>query len=182
MTMNNSWGYQQNDTNYKSVNQIIRILVDCISMGGNLLLDIGPKLDGTIPQQQIDILKGLGRWTRKHKSAIFETRAGIPLGHFNGYTALSKDRTILYLYVDNKPNGPLLIKGLNNKVNRTWVVGNGTKLKTNVVGKQYWSDVPGLLYIDLPEDVQDKDVTVIAMQLEGKVDLYTEKGQEIKSN
>ncbi len=182
MTMNNSWGYQPNDTNYKSVNQIIRILVDCISMGGNLLLDIGPKPDGTIPQEQIDILKGLGRWTSKHKSAIYGTRAGIPFGHFNGYTALSKDRTILYLYVDNKPNGPLLIKGLKNKVNRAWVVGNGTKLKTNVVGKQYWSDVPGLLYIDLPEDVQDQDVTVIAIQLDGEVDLYREKGQVIESN
>jgi len=182
MTMNNSWGYQSNDTNYKSVNQIIRILVDCISMGGNLLLDIGPKPDGMIPQEQIAILKGLNRWTSKHKSAIYGTRAGIPYGHFNGYTALSKDKTILYLYVDNKPNGPLLIKGLKNKVNRTWVVGNGTKLKTNVVGKQYWSDVPGLLYIDLLEDLQDQDVTVIALQLDGEVDLYREKGQVIESN
>ncbi len=182
MTMNNSWGYQSNDTNYKSTNQLIRILVDCISMGGNLLLDIGPKPDGTIPQEQIDILKGIGTWTSKHKSAIYGTRAGIPFGHYNGYTALSKDKTILYLYVDNKPNGPLLIKGLKNKVNRAWVVGNGTKLTTKVVGKQYWSDVPGLLYIDLPLDVQDNDVTVIAIQLDSEVDLYREKGQVIESN
>lgn len=182
MTMNNSWGYQPNDTEYKSVNQLIRILVDCISMGGNLLLDIGPKPDGTIPQEQINRLEGLGKWTNKHKAAIYGTRAGIPFGHFNGYTALSKDKTILYLYVDNKPTGPLLIKGLKNKVNRAWVVGNGTKLDTNVVGKLYWSKVPGLLYIDLPEHVQDENVTVIAMQLDGEVDLYTEEGQVIESN
>lgn len=182
MTTNNSWGYQPNDTHYKSSNQIIRILVDCISMGGNLLLDIGPKSDGTIAEEQVAILKDLGRWTNKHEAAIYGTRAGIPHGHFNGYTALSKDKTILYLYVDNKPNGPLLIKGLKNAVNRIWVVGNGAKLKYNVVGKQYWSDVPGLLYIDLPENVQDKDVTVIAIQLDGEVDLYREKGQVIESN
>ena len=182
MTMNNSWGYQPNDTNYKTVNQIIRIFVDCISMGGNLLLDIGPKPDGTIPKEQVEILKGLGRWTKKHKNAIYGTRAGIPQGHFNGYTALSKDKTTLYLYVDNKPNGPLLIKGLKNKVNRMWVVGNGTKLSYKVVGKQYWSSVPGLLYIDLPEKVQDKDVTVIAVLLKGKVDLYREKITAIESN
>ncbi|GAA3567862.1 alpha-L-fucosidase [Snuella lapsa] len=182
MTMNNSWGYQPNDTAYKSTNQIIRILVDCISMGGNLLLDIGPKPDGTIPKEQVEILKGLGRWTNKHKAAIYGTRAGIPHGHFNGYTALSKDKKILYLYVDNKPNGPLLIKGLKNKVNRIWVVGNGTKLPYKVVGKQYWSAVPGLLYIDLPESVQDKDVTVIAVLLDGEVDLYSEAGQKIESN
>ncbi|QTE22215.1 alpha-L-fucosidase [Polaribacter cellanae] len=182
LTMNNSWGFQPNDKNYKTSNQLIRILVDCISMGGNLLLDIGPKPNGTIPKEQVAILKDLGRWTKKHESAIYGTRAGIPFGHFNGYTALSKDSTILYLYVDNKPNGPLLIKGLKNKVNRAWVVGNGTKLKTKVVGKQYWSQVPGLLYIDLPEHVQDKDVTVIAVLLDGKVDLYREKGQVIESN
>ncbi|WP_281635535.1 alpha-L-fucosidase [Flavobacterium marginilacus] len=182
MTMNNSWGYQPNDKNYKSVNQLIRIFVDCISMGGNLLLDIGPKPDGTIPEEQVAILKGIGRWTNKHAEAIYGTRAGIPFGHFNGYTALSKDKTILYLYVDNNPNGPLLIKGLKNKVNRAWVVGNGTKLTTNVVGKQYWSDVPGLLYIDLPEEVQDTEVTVIALQLEGEVALYGDKGQVIENN
>ena len=182
MTTNNSWGYQPNDKNYKNANQLIRILVDCISMGGNLLLDIGPKPDGTIPEEQVAILKELGRWTHKHEAAIYGTKAGIPHGHFNGYTALSKDKSILYLYVDNKPNGPLLIKGLKNAVNRIWVVGNGTKLNYNVVGKQYWSEVPGLLYIDLPEVDQDKEVTVIAIQLNGAVDLYREKGQVIESN
>ncbi|WP_223550653.1 alpha-L-fucosidase [Aestuariivivens sp. NBU2969] len=182
LTMNNSWGYQPNDKQYKSVNQLIRILVDCISMGGNLLLDIGPKPDGTIPQEQIDILQGIGKWTNKHKEAIYGTRAGIPHGHFNGYTALSKDKNILYLYVDYKPNGPLLIKGLKNKVNRIWVVGNGTKLSHQVVGKQYWSAVPGLLYIDMPEKVQDDNVTVIAVLLDGEVDLYREEGQKIESN
>ena len=182
LTMNNSWGYQPNDTNYKTINQLIRIFVDCISMGGNLLLDISPKPDGTIPEEQTNILKGIGRWTNKHKEAIYGTRAGIPDGHFKGYTALSKDKTTLYLYVDNKPNGPLLIKGLKNKVNRIWVVGNGTKLSHKVVGKQYWSNVPGLLYIDVPEKVQDKDVTVIAILLKGKVDLYREDVKAIESN
>lgn len=182
MTMNDSWGYQPNDKEYKSTNQIIRILVDCISMGGNLLLDIAPKPDGTIPNEQIEILQGLGRWTNKHKEAIYGTRAGIPKEHFNGYTALSKDKTILYLYVDNKPNGPLLIKGLKNKVNRIWVVGNGTKLSHKVMGKQYWSKVPGLLYIDLPMEVQDDDVTVIAVLLDGEVDLFKEEVKAIESN
>ena len=182
MTMNNSWGYQQNDKEYKSVNQIIRIFVDVISMGGNLLLDIGPKADGTIPKEQVEILKGLGRWTTKHQSAIYGTIAGIPCNYTTNKTALSKDSTTLYLYVDNKPNGPLLIKGLKNKINRIWVVGNGTKLSYKIVGKQYWSEVPGLLYIDLPEHVQDKDVTVIAILLDGKIELYGTEGQVIESN
>lgn len=182
MTMNDSWGYQHNDHNYKTSNQIIRILVECISMGGNLLLDIGPKSDGTIPKEQVQILKDLGRWTKKHKKAIYGTQAGIPNGHFYGPTALSKDKNILYLYVDNKPNGALAIKGLKNKVNRIWVVGEGTKLDYKISGKAYWSSTPGILYIDVPEKVQDKEVTVIAVLLDGAVDLYQESGQVIESN
>ncbi|NER14173.1 alpha-L-fucosidase [Leptobacterium flavescens] len=182
MTTNDSWGYQHNDHNYKSANQIIRIFVDCIGLGGNLLLGIGPKADGTIPEEQEKILKSLGKWTKKHEEAIYNTRAGVPAGHFYGPTTLSADRKILYLFLDHRPNGPIVIKGLKNKINRIRVVGNGTKLSHKIVGKQYWSDVPGLLYIDVPENSLDKDVSVIALQLDGEISLYREDGQVIECN
>jgi len=172
MTMNDSWGYQHNDLNYKSTNQIIRIFVDCISMGGNLLLDIGPKSDGTIPDEQVKILKELGRWTNKHSEAIYGTQAGIPNEYFYGPTSLSADKKTLYLYVDGKPNGPLMLKGLKNKVNRIWVVGNGTKLNYDIKMKQYWSEKPGILYIDIPDEVLDTEVTVISVLLDGEIDLF----------
>jgi alpha-L-fucosidase len=174
MTTNDSWGYQGNDKNYKTPNQIIRIFVDCISMGGNLLLDIGPQADGTIPPEQVNILRELGQWTKKHQEAVYGTVAGIPKDNFYGPTALSKDRTTLYLYVDNQPKGPLLIKGLKNKINRVWVVGNGTKLEAKVMMKMYWSQIPGLVYIDVPTPVLDKQVTVIAVLLDGPIELYHE--------
>jgi alpha-L-fucosidase len=182
MTMNDSWGYQHNDHDYKTPNQVIRILVDCINKGGNLLLDIGPKPDGTIPEEQVNILEELGRWTNKHAEAIYGTRAGIPYEHYYGPTALNKEGNILYLYVPHKPNGSLVLKGIKNKINRMWVVGNGTKLNWDVKMKQYWSAVPGIVYIDVPEKVLDPEVTVIAVLLDGKVDLYREQGQVIESN
>lgn len=182
MTMNDSWGFQGNDHNYKTPNQVIRIFADCLAMGGNLLLDIGPKADGTIPDEQVAILKELGRWTCKHQEAIYGTRAGIPAEHFYGPTSLNKSGDILYLYLPWKPNGPITLKGIKNKINRIWVVGNGTKLNWDVKMKQYWSEVPGLVYIDVPEKVLDPQVTVIAVLLDGKIDLYREKGQVITSN
>jgi len=171
MTMNDSWGYQYNDKNYKSPNQVIRIFVDCISMGGNLLLDIGPKADGTIADEQVDILKELGRWTNKHAEAIYGTRAGISPEYFYGPTALSADKNTLYLFLDGKPNGPIMVKGLKNKVNRIWVVGNGTKLAYDIKMKQYWSTTPGILYIEVPEEVLDPEVTVISILLDGEIEL-----------
>lgn len=182
MTMNDSWGYQPNDHNYKTPNQIIRLFTECIGMGGNLLLDIGPRPDGVIPPAQAAVLKELGRWTGKHAEAVYGVRAGIPPGHFYGPTALSPDSTILYLYVHHIPNGPLLLKGIRNKINRIWVVGNGTKLSWDIKMKQYWSRVPGLVYIDVPERVLDDQVTVLAVLLQGPVDLYREYGTVIESN
>ncbi|GJM33381.1 MAG: alpha-L-fucosidase [Saprospiraceae bacterium] len=173
MTMNDSWGYQGNDKNYKTINETIQIFADVISNGGNLLLDIGPKADGTIPAEQQDILKGLGRWTKKHETAIFGTKAGIQRVHFGHPSTLSADSTILYLFVPGIPSAPLMLKGLKNKINRIWVVGNGTKLNHRVLSKAYWSSIPGIVFIDVPTEVVDEEMTVIAVLLDGKIDLYT---------
>lgn len=182
LTMNDSWGYQKNDHNYKTTNQIIGVFADVISNGGNLLLDIGPKGDGSIPEEQVAILEGLGRWTSKHREAIYGTRSGIPKEHFYGPTTLSKDQNILYLFVKGNPGGEVVLRGLKNNINRIWVVGEGTKLSHQVIGKVYWSHYPGIKYIKLPEHVLDEDMTVIAVLLDGKVDLYREDGAVIESN
>jgi alpha-L-fucosidase len=169
MTINDSWGYQGNDHEYKTPGQIIRLFTECIGMGGNLLLDIGPMPDGTIPAPQVATLKELGRWAHKHAEAVYETRAGIAPGYFYGPTALSSDSTILYLYLHQKPNGPVALKGVKNKINRIWVVGNGTKLEWQLLMKPYWSQIPGIVYIDVPDKVLDPEVTVIAVLLDGKI-------------
>ncbi len=174
LTMNDSWGYQPNDTNYKTANQVIRIFVDCLDMGGNLLLDVGPREDGTIPPEQVRILSELGRWIRKHDEAVYATRAGLPSGHFHGPTSLSADQKTLYLYVPHEPRGPLALKGIKNAVNRIRVVGNGTKLAWQIKMKQYWSSVPGIIYIDVPAQVLDEQVTVVAVLLDGPIELHRE--------
>ena len=182
MTMNDSWGFQHADTNYKTPHILLRTFVDCLSMGGNLLLDIGPKEDGTIPEEQVAILKEFGRWIKKHKEAVYETRAGIQAEHFQGYTTLNKAGDILYLYLPYRPNGPIEIKGLMNKVNRVWVVGNGAMLPFKIHNKSYWSQVPGNLYIEVPERVQDEQITVLAVLLDGPIKLYRGEGQVISAN
>lgn len=182
-TMNDSWGWQPTDKNFKSPQQLLRSFVDCISMGGNMLLDFGPKADGTIPKEEVEILKEFGRWTKKHAEAIYDTRAGIPGEHFRGgYTALNPEGDILYLYLPNKPNGPIELKGIANKVNRVWVVGNGSMLDFKVFNKLYWNEVPGIVYIDVPEEVQDEQITVVAVLLDGPIKLYRGEGQVITAN
>ena len=128
------------------------------------------------------VLKEFGRWTKKHKEAVYDTRVGIPAEHFQGYTTLNKAGDILYLYLPYKPNGVVEVKGLVNKVNRVWVVGNGAMLSYKVHNKNYWSDVPGNLYINVPEQVLDSQITVLAVLLDGPVKLYRGVGRVIESN
>ena len=176
MTVNDNWGYQQHDQNWKTPYEVISIFADAVSNGGNLLLDIGPKEDGTIPDEEINVLKELGAWNKRNGEAIFNTIAGIPQGHFYGPTTLSKDSTTLYLFVHGKTTGPLMLKGLDNKIEDITVLGNGAKLTHKVVGKISWSPVPGLVYINLPEGVQDKYITVLKLKLDKPVKLYRGQG------
>jgi alpha-L-fucosidase len=172
MTMNDSWGYQPNDTHYKSTDEIIRIFADMASMGGNLLLDIAPRADGTVPVEQQEILEGLGHWTKKHASALFYSRAGLPPGYFYGPTTLSADSTLLYLFLPASSDEPYQLKGIRNEIQRIWVVGDGTKLDHDVYGKMYWSEVPGTVFFKVPESAHDKHMTVVAVLLKGKLALY----------
>jgi alpha-L-fucosidase len=155
-TMNDSWGYQSFDKNYKTPFMLISTLVDCISMGGNLLLDIGPKPDGTIASEQVSILKALGRWTNKHAEAVYGTKAGISQKHFAGRTALSKERKTLYLYLTGNHNGLALLKGILTPIERITVIGYNQKLRFKRDGNNYW--------ISFPPDLMDEDITVLKVQ------------------
>jgi alpha-L-fucosidase len=176
MTINNNWGFQYTDTNWKSPYEIITIFADVVSNGGNLLLDIGPREDGSIPAEQVRVLEELGAWNRKHGEAIFGAQAGIAPGHFYGPTTLSADSTKLYLFLPGKMSGEIVVKGLENRIRSITVLGEGSKLSHKIVGKISWSPVPGLVYIRVPEQVQDKYMTVLRLELDKPVSLYRGRG------
>ena len=162
MTTNDNWGFHH-DENWKTPYEVISIFADAVSYGGNLLLDFGPKEDGTIPEPQVNVLKELGAWNKKHGEAVFNTAAGIPQGHFYGPTTLSKDGTVLYLFMHGK-SGTMMLKGLKNKIQEITVLGNGEKLTHRKVAGT-------LTYIDVPLSVIDKYITVIKVKLEGTISL-----------
>jgi len=176
MTTNNNWGYHPDDTNWKTPYEIITIFTDAVSNGGNLLLDIGPRADGTIPQEEIDVLKELGAWNKRNGESVFNTVGGIPQGHFYGPTTLSKDSTTLYLFVQGHINGNVTLKGLMNKIEDISVLGSQEKLTHKIVGKISWSAIPGLVYINVPEKAEDKYVTVLKLKLDGPIKLYAGHG------
>lgn len=176
LTTNNNWGYRPSDTAWKTPYEVITIFADVIGNGGNLLLDIGPKADGTIPQEQVTILEELGNWTSTYKTAIFGTVAGLPQGHFYGPSTLSKDSTSLYLFIPGKAPGPVVLKGLSNSIVDITDVATGNTVPHKIVGKISWSPVPGLVYIDIPQEAQDKYMSVLEVRLDGPLTLYRDQG------
>lgn len=183
MTMNDNWGNFPSDTNYKPVSQIIRTFVEVIASGGNLLLNIGPKPDGTIGDKEMERLEALGEWVNKHESAVFGTKAGLPYGHFYGPTLLSKDETKIYLALFDTPNNYISLKGIQNKVKSIKVVGNGQELSFERNGGAAWNNIPGILRIEVPQAKNlDANVTILEVDLESPLKLYRGHGQAVELN
>jgi alpha-L-fucosidase len=181
VTINDSWGYQKKDTNFKSPRQCVRMLAECSGMGGNLLLDVGPKSDGTILPKQVDVLEGLGRWAHRNAEALYGTVAGLPPAHFYGASTLSKTRDTLYLICFDRPNGQVAVKGIISDVKRVTVLG-GCELAQKKIGGAPWARLPGVLWIDLPDDALDPDATVIKVELAAPLELYSGHGDTVTFN
>ncbi|MBX6355583.1 MAG: alpha-L-fucosidase [Micromonosporaceae bacterium] len=173
LTVNDSWGYRPHDNNHKSVRQLVRIFAEVIGGGGNLLLDIGPRADGTVLPEQAERLLGLGGWIDRHRDAVYGTVAGLPCGHHYGPSTLSADRRTLYLICFDAPREFVAVRGLRTPVRRAAVVGSGAELPHRVVGG--FDEVPGVLYVAAPA-VPDEYATVIALELDGEVELYRGTG------
>ncbi len=75
-TMNGMWGYKVSDTNYKTVPELVQMLVRAASKSCNLLLNIGPQPDGELPALALDRLRGLGTWMRQYGSTVDGTVGG----------------------------------------------------------------------------------------------------------
>lgn len=168
LTVNDSWGHQPQDTNHKSPRQLIRIFIETVGGGGNLLLDVGPKEDGTLLPEQTERLEALGEWTGRHAEAVYGTVRGLPHGHFYGPSALSADRRTLYLFLFDRPNEYVVLRGVRNGVTSARVLGTDVAVRHERVGGL--GDVPGWEYIHLTDDLLDPLCTVVALELDGELD------------
>src|SRR3954463_12620629 len=105
MTMNGTWGFRTSDNNWKSTETLIHNLCDIASKGGNYLLNVGPKPDGTFPPESVDRLKAIGDWMRVNNEAIYATRRSpfAPLSWGRCTSKESTSGTTLYFAVFDWP-------------------------------------------------------------------------------
>ena len=168
MTMNGSWGYKSHDNNWKPTEKLIQNLVKIVARGGNYLLNIGPKPDGSVPQESIDRLNEIGRWMEVNGEAIYGTQAGTLTGISWGECTYkeSKNSSVLYLFVFDWPkDGKLSVPGLKNKTASAQLLATGEKLKTSLTSDE--------LKISVPATAPDNVVSVIKLEVKGKVEKTT---------
>ena len=158
MTLNDTWGFKTNDHNWKSTKTLVRNLIDIASKGGNYLLNVGPKADGTFPEATVERLRGMGQWMSVNGESIYGTQAALFRPEWGRVTR--KDGT-LYLHVFAWPeDGQLTVPALGNKVNRVSLLAQPeTTLTLETRGNQW--------VVRVPERALDSIATVVAIDVKG---------------
>lgn len=168
-TMNNNWGYNPSDRLYKPAALLVRKLVECVSKGGNMLLNVGPDARGRFNKPSLDILHTMGEWMAHSGDSIYGCGfAGLPKPEWGRYT---KNKNVIYAHVFEAPIGPLALTGIDgSKVKSITLLRDGSEVRRgdSFVTKAYedllfvsFGEIPFFTY-PLPDEID----TVLKIVLE----------------
>lgn len=166
MTMNNHWGYYEGDNKWKTGTELVRMLIDINSKGGNLLLNIGPDKLGVVPQPSVDALKTIGGWMSKNSESIYGTTLISPLtksnlpwsGRVTGKTVAGIQK--LYLHLFNYIAGSDLYVPITNSVTKAYLL---TAPQNTLTLTQKTNCVT----VNLPNTAPDSIATVVVLEYSG---------------
>ncbi len=169
MTINESWGYNPADTRFKSARQLIHTLCEVAGRGGNLLLNVGPKGDGTLPAELTERLNVIESWIARNGESIGGTEAALEPWQFYGPATRRDDR--LYLHLLMRPYDAVTLRGVRIKrVRGVTALASGTPLecagRASIIDTLVNPDPRGELRIEVPESVVDEYATVLAVNFE----------------
>ena len=127
-TMNNSWGFNIKDDNYKTVPQVIHYLINAAGRNANFLLNVGPMPNGIIQHEFTDTLKAVGNWMKDHGESIYGTRGNI-MPHQDWGVVTSKDNKVYVHILKDPKQSSLLIENISGKVKSCQLMGTGERIK-----------------------------------------------------
>lgn len=177
-TINHTWGYRTDDTDWKSPGQIAFKLVDIVSKGGNYLLNVGPTAEGVIPQASQDALRTVGRWLQVNGEAVYgagPTPFGDELGEpsARGARDVRGDALIyqqiqwrvtakpgkLYFTFFDEPRGPFMLPRTKNAAKRAYRLADGAPVEMKTEN--------GRTSINFPRPILDPMATVVVVEYDG---------------
>lgn len=166
ITMNNNWGYHGTDHYFKPASMMIKKLVECVSKGGNMILNVGPDAYGNIPEESMKILREIGAWMKKNGESIYHCGyAGIEKPD---YGRVTRNGNIVYYHMFENTIGPVPLTGIRpGEVKKIRMLYDGHEIPIS----HSWvhSDYPDIVFADLgPNPVLPDPVdTVLAVELKG---------------
>jgi alpha-L-fucosidase len=169
MTMNDHWGYNKGDQNWKSVQTLVRNLIDCSSKGGNYLINVGPTSEGLIPDASLERLAAIGDWMRINGEAIYGTSASpfakrLPWGRCTQKVA--GEVTKLYLHVFDWPaDGRLLVPGLKSPVQKAYFLADTSHQELTI------KNVKEGVQVTLPANAAKEISTTVVLEIKGAVSI-----------
>jgi alpha-L-fucosidase len=177
-TINHTWGYRSDDTDWKSPGQITFKLIDIVSKGGNYLLNVGPMADGTIPQPSQDILRTVGRWLRVNGEAVYgagPTPFGEELGEPSArgakdvrgeplvyqqiqWRVTTKPGKLYFTFFD-EPRSPFAIPAMKNTIRRAYRLADKAPVPIKTEN--------GRSLLDIERPILDPMATVVVVEFDG---------------
>ena len=162
MTLNKNWGYAAADQDFKSAQQVVRALVECVSKNGNMLLNVGPDARGEIPAECVAILGEVGEWMRRNSLSIrLCGQSEFPKPDWGRYTQRGKT---LYAHIYERGIGPVNLRGLGGKIKQARWLADGSEIKL----ERPWmtTEYPNDAFIDFPSArLPDELDSVVALEL-----------------
>lgn len=162
MTLRDNWGYDRDENNWKSEKDILERLCLTVCRGGNMLLNVGPKPDGTICPEDIERLRAVERWMAVNGEAIYGNSAS-PFNYDFEWGSISQKPGRLYLHVMKWNPAGMAIHGLKSRVRKAWLLADKSARVT------VSQDIEkGTATVKGPAAAPDARVCVIALEIEGK--------------
>ena len=164
VTMNNNWGYHRDDNHYKPASLIIKKLVECVSKGGNLIINVGPMGNGAFPPQSLATLRQIGDWMAVNSESIYSCgKADLEKPDFGRFT---RRGNTLYLHVYENSIGPLPVPQLRkSQIRSATRLFDGSEIQ--ISSSWVHSDYPDVCFLDLGPDpvLPDAADTVLKIEL-----------------
>jgi alpha-L-fucosidase len=162
-TLNDTWGFNKDDHNWKNPDEVIKLLVKINSRGGNYLLNIGPDSLGQVPQDSIRILDQVGNYVNENAEAIFGTRVlTLPYAYDLSWTEFTYKPHTLFVHVLSGQRRSIYLPNIGNKIEKVRILKTGGILPFELL-----KDCEGnsVIEIELPPTLRQKANYCVALDM-----------------